>query len=247
MLTNYSICWHSNWSKAIWQASRYGWFIFSIFQLNSQCQSDQCWRKFATLAIFYKYLVILLGLVSIWQHFEYTLAIFFLGVGQNFIVVKVQILKNDLTIWSHCSKCLKGICFKVAFTLRQIKLRKMFDFCWIFFYSIGLVYRILRRVIRSVWIRLELSVFELTSKSPRIQSTLNSLEYVLLAKHTHNGSLTINRGRGQNVGTKYHVKQEMQKSSEVWWLRLPVTSLLDSSVTRLGDFWKFLVTNFLQK
>ena len=133
MLTNYSICWHSNWSKAIWQVSRYGWFIFSIFQLNSQCQSDQCWRKFATLAIFYKYLVILLGLVSIWQHFEYTLAIFFLGVGQNFIVVKVQILKNDLTIWSHCSKCLKGICFKVAFTLRQIKLRKMFDFCWIFF------------------------------------------------------------------------------------------------------------------
>ena len=133
MLTYYSICWHSNWSKAIRQASRYGWFIFSIFQLNSQCQSDQCWRKFATLAIFYKYLVILLGLVSIWQHFEYTLAIFFLGVGQNFIVVKVQILKNDLTIWSHCSKCLKGICFKVAFTLRQIKLRKMFDFCWIFF------------------------------------------------------------------------------------------------------------------
>ena len=33
-------------------------------------------RNFATLAKFYKHVAIFLGLVSIWQHFEPTLAIF---------------------------------------------------------------------------------------------------------------------------------------------------------------------------
>ena len=43
-----------------------------------------------------KYLAIFLGLVSIWQHLEPTLAIFMISNGQIFMVVKAKYLKMIL-------------------------------------------------------------------------------------------------------------------------------------------------------
>ena len=51
-----------------------------------------------------------LGLVSTWQHFEPTLAAIMIGIGQLFTVVKGQILKNDLAIWSHCILAKQSFC-----------------------------------------------------------------------------------------------------------------------------------------
>ena len=62
------------------------------------------WPNLAKISILLYYL----GLVSIWQHFELTLVISMIGIGQMFTVVKGQILKNDVAIWSHCSWTIFG-------------------------------------------------------------------------------------------------------------------------------------------
>ena len=64
--------------------------------LKDHLPSPPVWPDFATLAKFYKHLAILLGAVSIWLHFELTLAVFIRSIGQIFIVVKPKYWKMIL-------------------------------------------------------------------------------------------------------------------------------------------------------
>ena len=61
-------------------------------------QCDQTWRHFATLA---KFVQLLKALFTIWQTFEPILATFY-AIGQIYIPINGQILKNSLAICSHC-------------------------------------------------------------------------------------------------------------------------------------------------
>ena len=77
-------------------------FVFTTSPLSlSRRQCDQIWRNFATLANVYK------NLAYFWQFISY-LATCILWqiwdiIGLNIITTNGQILKNNVTIWSHCS------------------------------------------------------------------------------------------------------------------------------------------------
>ena len=59
--------------------------------------------KFRHYGIFLKYFGYFIKvLLSIWQSIEPTLDIFY-AIGQIFIVVNCQKMKQNLPIWSHCS------------------------------------------------------------------------------------------------------------------------------------------------
>ena len=53
------------------------------------------WQNFTSIWLYFR------GAVSIWQHFEPTLAIFMISIGQILHGCPGEILKNDLEIWSH--------------------------------------------------------------------------------------------------------------------------------------------------
>ena len=63
-------------------------------------QGDQIWQNFATLAKLYKSLANFLQFFLIWQNVKPTLANL-VHHWAIFIVANGQILKNNLTVWSH--------------------------------------------------------------------------------------------------------------------------------------------------
>ena len=78
-------------------------------------QSDQIWQNFAALAKVYKYLA------NFWQFISYFAKCWdFFGkfcdiIGLIFIVTNGQILKKNLTIWSHCLMHIK-LTLSISFT-----------------------------------------------------------------------------------------------------------------------------------
>ena len=75
---------------------RFCHFIPTYFAFLSLIQCDQIWQNLATMTKFYK------SLATFWLFISYLAKQCYI-IGLIFIVASGQILKHNLTIWSHCT------------------------------------------------------------------------------------------------------------------------------------------------